>query len=112
MMDSKPITTSMSTSQGLSVVDGTSLTNPTEYSSIVGGLQYLYSLNQPNIAFSVNKLSQFMHRPTTFHWLAVKRLLCYLNGTAHHGLFLQKCSPLCLYAFSNVNWADNRMIVL
>lgn len=38
MVDSKLVTTSMSTSQLSSLMDGTSLTDPTEYQSIVGGL--------------------------------------------------------------------------
>ncbi|RVW30530.1 Retrovirus-related Pol polyprotein from transposon RE1 [Vitis vinifera] len=37
MVDSKLVTTSMSTSQLSSLMDGTSLTDPTEYQSIVGG---------------------------------------------------------------------------
>lgn len=88
-------------------MDGMPLIDPTDYQSIVSGLQYL-SLTHPDIAFSVNKLSQFMHRPTISHWSTVKRLLLYLNGTVHHGLFLRKSSPLCLHAFSKTDWAGDR----
>ena len=38
MVDSKLATSSMSTSQLPSLMDGTSLIDPTEYQSIVGGL--------------------------------------------------------------------------
>ena len=107
MMDSKSFTTPMSTSQIPSLVDGTSLTNSTKYRSIVGGLRYLF-FTQPNIAFSINKLSQFMHRLTTTHWLALKHLLRYLKGTTHHCLFLRKGSPLSLHAFSDVDWIGDR----
>nr|CAN67986.1 hypothetical protein VITISV_010770 [Vitis vinifera] len=107
MMDSKSFTTPMSTSQIPSLVDGTSLTNSTKYRSIVGGLQYLF-FTQPNIAFSINKLSQFMHRLTTTHWLAHKRLLRYLKGTTHHCLFLRKGSSLSLHAFSDIDWIGDR----
>ena len=44
--------------------DGVSLSDANAYHSIVGGLQYL-SLTRPDIAFAVNKLSQFVHCPTT-----------------------------------------------
>jgi hypothetical protein len=56
---------------------GVSMTDPTTYHAILGSLQYL-SLTQPNICFTVNKLSQFMHKPTDIHWQIVKRCLCYL----------------------------------
>ena len=52
------------------LLDGASLTDATEYRSIVGALQYL-TLTRPDISFTVNKLSQIMHRPTTGHWIAV-----------------------------------------
>ena len=50
------------------------LTDATEYWSVIGALQYL-TLTRPDISLTVNKLFQFMHRPTTGHWAAVKRLL-------------------------------------
>ncbi|RVX23195.1 Retrovirus-related Pol polyprotein from transposon RE1 [Vitis vinifera] len=40
------------------------LSDPTEYRTVVGSLQYL-SLTRPDIAYTVNKLSQFMHQPTS-----------------------------------------------
>ncbi|KAK1572541.1 hypothetical protein Q3G72_034297 [Acer saccharum] len=72
---------------------------------VIGALQYL-SFTRPDIAFAVNKLTQFMHRPTTGHWSLAKRLLCYLRGTAGHGLLVCRNSPLSLHAFSDADWAD------
>jgi hypothetical protein len=39
--------------------------------SVIGAMQYL-SLTRPDISFAVNKLSQFMHKPTAAHWTAAK----------------------------------------
>lgn len=106
MSNAKDFTSPMSPNQVLVYNDSTSLTDATEYRSIVGGMQYL-SLTCPDVAFIVNKLSQFMHRPTTEHWLAVKRLLRYLYVTIYPGLFFRHNSPLSLHAFSDADWAGN-----
>lgn len=76
MSDCKPVSTPLSTSEKLSLYEG-SLLGPDDasrYKSIVGALQYL-TLTRPDIAFSVNKVCQFLHAPTTAHWGAVKRIL-------------------------------------
>lgn len=106
MLNAKDVHTPMSPNHTPSLHDGTSLTDATTYRSIVGGLQYL-SLTWPDVAFVVNKLSQFMYRPTTQHWSAIKRLLRYLRDTIHHGLFLHRNFPLLLHGFSDADWAGN-----
>lgn len=61
------------------------LVDSTEYRHVIGSLQY-FSLTQHDISFAINKLSKFMHRPTTTHWTATKRLLRYLKHTIFHGI--------------------------
>ncbi|KAA8525964.1 hypothetical protein F0562_007936 [Nyssa sinensis] len=85
MTEAKPVLTPIPTSRPLMLTSGTPLTNPTEYRTIVGSLQYLL-ITRPDLAFIVNKLSQYMHKPTTNHWTFVKRLLRYLCGTVNEGL--------------------------
>ena len=70
---------------------------------MVSGLQYAI-ITQPNIAFVVNKLSQFMHALLHSHWKVVKRVLRYLAGTISHGLTFHKSSNLCLLAFYDFDW--------
>jgi hypothetical protein len=48
------------------------------YRSIVGTLQYL-TLTRPDISFSVNKVCQYLHSPTTVHLTAVKRIFGIWN---------------------------------
>ena len=100
MDGAKPTTTPLATTHTLTLLSGTSLTDPSEYRSVIGSLQYL-CLTRPDIACSVNKLSQFMHRLTTDHWTAVKRRLRYLCGTLDHGILLHHQSPLSLNDFSD-----------
>lgn len=91
MTGAKDVSTPLSTSQSLHLVDGTAIVDSTEYRRVIGSLQYL-SLTHPNISFVVNKLSQFMHRPTVTHWTAIKRLLRYLKKTIFHGIHLKEIS--------------------
>ncbi|KAK0573554.1 hypothetical protein LWI29_009785 [Acer saccharum] len=107
MLDSKPVTTPLPTDRELKLLDGTSLTDVTEFRQVIGALQYL-SFTRPDIAFAVNKLAQFMHHPTTGHWAIAKRLLRYLHGTISHGLVVRRDSPLLLHAFSDADWAGNQ----
>lgn len=64
----KPSSTPLSVSEELSSHEGTLLgpNDSTRYRSIVGALQYL-TLTRPELAFSVNKVCQFLHVPTTSH---------------------------------------------
>uniref|UniRef100_A0A2N9HZY2 Reverse transcriptase Ty1/copia-type domain-containing protein n=1 Tax=Fagus sylvatica TaxID=28930 RepID=A0A2N9HZY2_FAGSY len=107
MSEAKPVSSPMASSTHLSVLDGDPCDDPTLYRSTVGTLQYL-SITRPDIAFSVNKLSQFMHNPTTLHWQSVKRLLRYLKQTIHFGLRIQPSSTTVLQGFTDADWAVAR----
>jgi hypothetical protein len=105
LLGAKPSKTPLPAGAKLSQFDGDPLPHATEYRQIVGALQYC-TLTRSDIAFSVNQLCQFMHNPTTSHWTAAKRVLRYLKGSAHHGLFFGKGS-LLLNAYSDSDWAGN-----
>ncbi|KAD0371270.1 hypothetical protein E3N88_44371 [Mikania micrantha] len=101
MQSCKPISTPITCSTTLTLHGSSPLDSPTTYRTLVGALQYL-SLTRPDVAFTINRLSQFMHAPTTDHWLALKRLLRYLQGTSHH-----------VYLGSNpISWSSKRQSTL
>ena len=108
MIGAKDVSNPLSTTTSLKLVDGTSSTNSTLFRSVIGALQYL-SLTRSDISFSVNKLSQFMHKPTVTHWTAAKRLLRYLKHTIFHVLHIRKKkkSSFELITHSDVDWASN-----
>ena len=56
------------------------------YRRVVGALMYLSNTTRPDIAFCVRKVAQFAQAPGEIHWQVVKKILRYLNGTAHYGL--------------------------
>ena len=68
MNQCKPENTPLSSTDPLSVNEGDPLgpEDSTKYRSIVGGLQYL-TLIRPDISYSVNKVCQYLHAPTTAH---------------------------------------------
>ena len=107
MLDATPVSTPMSPSHSLQLTSGRALPDGREYRTIVGSLQYLH-FTHPDVAFAVNKLSQFMHCPTYEHWQAAKRVLRYLSGTRDQGIFLRSNNTLNLHAFSDADWAGNR----
>ena len=63
-------------------------------------------ITQPDIPFSVNRVSQFMHKPTFIHFSAVKCILWYLCGTPTLGIHFRKGS-FSLQTFCDSDWAGD-----
>jgi histone deacetylase 1/2 len=101
------VDTPLSSYEKLSIEDGEKLGNEyaTKYRSVVGALQYL-TLTRPDISFSVNKVCQFLHSPTTTHWSAVKRILRYIKGTIKLGIQFSKSESMSVSSFSDADWAS------
>lgn len=104
--DAKPVSTPMASSPKLTLTSGAALSDPTPFWKLFESLQYL-QFTRPDIAYAVNRLSQFMHRPTDAHWQATKRILRYLQATPEHGLYFSTNNPLRLHAFSDADWAGD-----
>ncbi|XP_073261291.1 uncharacterized protein [Populus alba] len=83
---------------------GTPHCDATEFWSLAGALQYL-TLTRPDLSYNVNSICQYMHAPTTDHFRALKRILCYVKGTYHYGLQLSKHSSSTLIGYSDADWA-------
>ena len=107
MADCKPCSSPMIVKAVCSTTDSLPFAQPSLYRSLVGGLQYL-TITRPDLSFAVNQACQFMHLPTNAHFHAVKRLLRYVKGTLHHGLFFTP-SSFALSAFSDSNWASDSL---
>ncbi|KAF2300900.1 hypothetical protein GH714_018107 [Hevea brasiliensis] len=103
MVDCQPMPTPL-VQRHDAVTDPTPVADPTFFRGLVGSLQYL-TLTRPDLSYSVNYISQFMHSPTLSHLKYVRRILRYLKGTIHFGLFFKKDTSLVLSAFSDADWA-------
>ena len=62
MTDYKPCSTPVDTQGKLSEAEGTPVTDPTAYRSLVGALQYL-TFTQSDITYAVKQLCLYMHDP-------------------------------------------------
>ena len=93
MSNCKAAATPMSSAERLMLDDGQSLgsEDSTRYRSIVGALQNI-TLTRPDLAFAVNIVCQYLHSPTTAHWIAVKRIIRYLKYSSKVGLLIHKNS--------------------
>jgi hypothetical protein len=106
MAGAKPTHTPLCTSTPLQLVDGSAPADSKTFRSIIGALQYI-TLTRPDLSFSINKLSQFMHQPTQLHFQQLKRVMRYLKLTINYGLKLRKPAHLKLHAFSDADWGGN-----
>ncbi|XP_048424280.1 uncharacterized mitochondrial protein AtMg00810-like [Pyrus x bretschneideri] len=84
--------------------EGTLVSDPSHYRSIVGALQYL-TFTRPDIAHSMNMVCQFMAQPTNVHMVLVKRILRYIQGTIGYGLHYTKSKEFNITAYSDSDWA-------
>ncbi|CAH9106796.1 unnamed protein product [Cuscuta europaea] len=88
MSEAKGVMTPMTSTVTISSDDNGVSVDVTQYQQALGLLRYL-AFTRPDISFAVNKLSQYMQRPTQNHWQAVKRILRYLKSTLNFGLVLR-----------------------
>ncbi|XP_019087286.1 PREDICTED: uncharacterized protein LOC104727565 [Camelina sativa] len=104
MLNARPVTTPMAPTPTLTLTFGSPYDDPRQYRAVIGSLQYL-AFTRTDIPYAVNRLSQFIHRPTDLHWQAAKQILRYLVGTSTLGIFFRANTPLSLHAFSDADWS-------
>ena len=80
------------------------LVDPTLYRQLIGSLMYLVN-TRPDICFAVNSLRHFMVEPMRVHWVAVKHVLRYLQGTMDYGLDYRHGDEIKLARYTDSNWA-------
>ena len=106
-LDSKKhASTPMSSSTKLSLDSSGVEVSPTLYRSIIGSLLYL-TTSRLDIVVSVGVCARYQVAPKESHLTAVKRIICYINGTLEYGLWYSKDSNDCLASYSDADWAES-----
>jgi hypothetical protein len=103
-LSTKPATTPCDPSTKLTNEGSTPYSNQSAYRRLVGRLLYL-THTRPDIAFSVQQLSQYVSRPLKSHFRAANRVLRYLKYAPSQGLFFPASTSLRLSIFVDSDWA-------
>ncbi|XP_057962351.1 uncharacterized mitochondrial protein AtMg00810-like [Malania oleifera] len=104
VLGARPATFPMELNLKLTTSDFDFYEDPSAYRRLVRRLLYL-TLTRPDLAYSVQVLSQFLAKPAVSHFQAAIRVLRYLKATPDQGLFFLASSELQLKAFSDSDWA-------
>ncbi|KAG2801907.1 hypothetical protein PC113_g24545 [Phytophthora cactorum] len=73
----------------------------------VGALMHLMTATRPDIAYAVGYVSRFMENPQEEHWVAVKRIFRYLQGTKTHGICFKPGNKIDFRGYSDADWAGD-----
>uniref|UniRef100_A0AAV1TJ65 Reverse transcriptase Ty1/copia-type domain-containing protein n=1 Tax=Peronospora matthiolae TaxID=2874970 RepID=A0AAV1TJ65_9STRA len=73
----------------------------------VGALMHLTTATRPDIAFAVGYVSRYMENPQEEHWVAVKRIFRYLQGTKTHGICYKPSARIDFRGYSDADWAGD-----
>lgn len=106
MEDSRPIGTPMVAGHKLSKNDDSKYVNHKLYRSMIGKLQYVVH-RRPGIALVEGIVIIFSANPKENHTMVVKRILRYLKGRKHYGLWYKKNDKFKLKFYTNADWAGN-----
>ncbi|XP_071695864.1 uncharacterized protein [Rutidosis leptorrhynchoides] len=102
MTSCKSVKTPVDTNGKMST-NGPSYSDPTEFRSLAGALQYL-TFTRPDISYAVQQICLHMHDPKECHMQALRRIIRYIRGTISHGLQLTKSSFSSLTSYTDADW--------
>lgn len=87
-------------------IDSEPLKEQKEYRRIIGSLQYI-TLTRPDVQLAVNRLSQFMGKPTQLHWVSMKWVLRFLASTMNNGILLRPMVGAGVIAYCDTDWGGD-----
>jgi hypothetical protein len=77
------------------------------YQQAVGSLMYAMLCTRPDLAYPISVVSQHMANPSLEHWIAVKRIFRYLQGTLQFKLRFGGLSPHDVVGYCDADWVGD-----
>ncbi|POM73147.1 Integrase catalytic core protein [Phytophthora palmivora] len=106
MQDCKPAASPVDISMKLVSSDATTKLDA-PFREAVGVLMHSMTSTRPDIAFAVGYVSRFMENLQVEHWIAVKRIFRFLQGTKSHGIQILPGKDIDFQGFSDADWAGD-----
>ncbi|OMP05523.1 Integrase, catalytic core [Corchorus capsularis] len=104
MLGCRPCLFPMEQNHHLEKASGPILADPSLYRRLVGRLLYL-TVTRPDLCYSIQVLSQFLHSPRQEHLYAVMRVLRYIKCSPGQGIILPSNGSLEFKAYCDSDWA-------
>ncbi|KAG6466920.1 hypothetical protein ZIOFF_075291 [Zingiber officinale] len=104
LIDGKKRSTPLDVNTRLRRDEGTCLSDPRPFRTLVGSLIYL-TITRSDIAFSVGMVSRYMQEPRKPHFEEAKKILKYVNSTLNLGLLYEKGVEFSLQGFADADFA-------
>jgi len=108
MENCKEAATSIATGCYLDAYEKGANAEQTKYRGLIGSLLYL-TASRPDIMFNVCLCARYQANPKESHYMATKRILKYLKGTADVGLWYPSEVSLNLVRYSDLDFAGCKL---
>jgi hypothetical protein len=72
--------------------DNDKISADTPYRALLGALLWVSEGTRPDIKYIISAMSRYLADPRVAHWKALKKVLRYLNGTKHLGIYYRPLS--------------------
>ena len=108
MHHANPVTTPLSKNVKLTTPNEPTKLLNVPYAQAMGSIMYAALGSRPDLAFTIQHLSQFTTNHGTEHWTAVKHALRYLSGTRDAGVVFRKTDKLELEIFVDSDFANRQ----
>ena len=108
MMEANPVSMPLSKTMELVIPIGSNNTPTIDvpYVKAIGLLMYAALRTRPDIAFTVQHLSQFTMSYSQEHWTAIKNALQYLKGMWDNGIIFRQEAGLHLEVFVDSDYTN------
>lgn len=104
--DYKVVDTPIELHANFSTSNGVPVNDPTFCQELVGCLVYLI-VTHSDITYVVHVISWSVSTPRSTHWVALLRILCYVQGTIFQNVLMSFVSSLTFRVYLNANWVDD-----